>query len=221
MSSILKALKKVENDRATRQPDALKIDSDILRPDTPSGHSTAGIIAAAFLLIAGGAATTYLFTGRTVSPEKKAATAQFPASAPQLPAQPSAKIPLETLPPAILVVPAQSSRSERMPPHTPKTSKRAQAGRDTSANRQRSAVHSTSATPAATAVPETAPRPALRVNGIAWQNSSADSMAIINGTAVSNGKVIEGVEVEEIQKDRVRFNYRGEKFEIPLGQSNR
>ena len=63
--------------------------------------------------------------------------------------------------------------------------------------------------------------PTLRVNGIAYQNGSADSMAVINGVPVLTGATIEGVTVEEVQKDRVLFQYNGEKFGIPLGQSNR
>ena len=46
-------------------------------------------------------------------------------------------------------------------------------------------------------------------------------MAIVNGTPVSNGSIIEGVTVEEVRKDRVLFQHNGEKFEIQLGQSNR
>jgi type II secretory pathway component PulC len=62
--------------------------------------------------------------------------------------------------------------------------------------------------------------PKLRVNGIAFQNSSADSMAIVNGTPVSGGSIVEGATVEEIRRDRVLFQRNGEKFEIQLGQSN-
>jgi hypothetical protein len=63
--------------------------------------------------------------------------------------------------------------------------------------------------------------PALRVNGIAFQVSGADNMAIINGTAVASGSTIEGVTVEEVRKDRVLFQFNGEKFEIHLGQTNK
>jgi hypothetical protein len=34
------------------------------------------------------------------------------------------------------------------------------------------------------------------------------------------GAVIEGAKVEEIGKDRIRFSYGGESFEVPLGNSN-
>jgi general secretion pathway protein B len=63
--------------------------------------------------------------------------------------------------------------------------------------------------------------PALRVDGIAFQDSTTESVAMINGVPVSNGSLIEGAKVEEIHKNRVGFSYNGEKFEIHLGQSNR
>jgi len=71
--------------------------------------------------------------------------------------------------------------------------------------------------PTAPLVPPT--RPVLKVNGIAFQDG-ADSVAVINGVTVSNGSVIEGARVEEIQKDRVRFSRGGERFDIILDKSN-
>jgi type II secretory pathway component PulC len=62
-------------------------------------------------------------------------------------------------------------------------------------------------------------RPVLKVDGIAFQDG-ADSVAVINGVTVSNGSVIEGARVEEIQKDRVRFSRDGETFDIILDKSN-
>jgi general secretion pathway protein B len=236
MSSILKALKKLENERATRQPDALKIDSDILRSDPPSGNSGIGKILVALLLIAGGAGATYLLMTRTLSPEKNgAAVPRLAVTSPQTatprPALPPAQIPAEIPPPAIVTVPAQPLKTERVVAPLRKAATPTQTvkanlpAKDASVHKPVAVVTQKAAAPSNTpsnkSAPEAAQKPAIRVNGIAWQNSSADSMAIINGVAVSNGKVIEGVEVEEIQKDRVRFSYHGEKFEIPLGQSNR
>jgi general secretion pathway protein B len=58
------------------------------------------------------------------------------------------------------------------------------------------------------------------VQGIAFQDGSANGVAVVNGVAVSNGSVIEGVRVEEIQNDRVTFSRDGKKFEIVLDKSN-
>lgn len=59
----------------------------------------------------------------------------------------------------------------------------------------------------------------LKVHGIAFQDG-AESAAVVNGITVSNGSVIEGAKVEEIQKDRVRFSRGGEMFDIILDKSN-
>lgn len=75
--------------------------------------------------------------------------------------------------------------------------------------------------PAAVPVVASPVKPAvLKVDGIAFQEGAADSLAVVNGTTVSKGSVIEGVRVEEIQKDRVRFSRGGEKFEVILDKSN-
>jgi len=62
-------------------------------------------------------------------------------------------------------------------------------------------------------------KPVLKVHGIAFQDG-AESAAVVNGVTVSNGSVIEGARVEEIQKDRVRFSRGGETFDIILDKSN-
>jgi general secretion pathway protein B len=63
--------------------------------------------------------------------------------------------------------------------------------------------------------------PVIKVNGIAFQDGSSDSVAVVNGIPVSNGSIIEGAMVEDIQRDRIRFSYGSEKFEVPLGKTNR
>jgi hypothetical protein len=62
--------------------------------------------------------------------------------------------------------------------------------------------------------------PTLRVDGIAYHFGSADSLGVVNGTTVYAGAIVEGAKVEEIGKDRIRFNFEGERFEVPLGKSN-
>jgi general secretion pathway protein B len=59
--------------------------------------------------------------------------------------------------------------------------------------------------------------PSLAVSGIAWQKDSTDRVAVVNGTSVSEGVMVEGARVEEIFQDRVRFSFDKQIFEIPLG----
>ncbi len=74
---------------------------------------------------------------------------------------------------------------------------------------------------ASAAVPEPAPqksRPAIRVSGIAWQNSSEASFAMVNGRALRPGAVVEGYKIEQIYEDSVRFsNSKGNSLVVPLG----
>jgi general secretion pathway protein B len=60
--------------------------------------------------------------------------------------------------------------------------------------------------------------PNLKVTGIAWQKDSASRLAVINGSAVSQGASIDGAKVEEILPDRVRFSVGQRNFEISLGK---
>jgi general secretion pathway protein B len=70
------------------------------------------------------------------------------------------------------------------------------------------------------APPVTTKPASLKVEGIAFQDGGTDSVAVVNGVAVSKGSVIEGARVEEILKDRVKFSRGSEKFEIILDKTN-
>lgn len=69
--------------------------------------------------------------------------------------------------------------------------------------------------------PKTELPPVLKVNGIAYQARDEDSMAVVNGVTVSNGSIIAGAKVEGVLPDRVQFSFKGEKFDVFLGKSNR
>ena len=226
MSSILKALKKLEQEKSGRFPDSLNIDSDILRTAETSRSFPPFIMVLLLLLVFGGGAAVAVYFMK----EKKAPQVTKAVSPVQtvkiITPQPS--LPLvkpDTLPAEIVVVPAGSGTSGVLPRKQRKNT--AGTGKEvrSSVNKSiRPAVAERPVSPVesnGTALPAASNIPTLRVNGIAFQNSTADSMAIVNGTAVSNGSIIEGITVEEVRKDRVLFQRNGEKFEIQLGQSNR
>jgi general secretion pathway protein B len=228
MSSILKALKKLENEKAGRAPDSLKIDSDILRTDDISQRfSTVTMVLVLLLVFLGGGTATYFFLKDPKGPPALPELQPVMKAKSLLHVVSSPPVKSETLPAEIVVVPA-SKASDR------KTSNKEQKKSAVSNNKHK---ESTKKSPTKTisgiseksksensqiikALPEAAAVPNLRVNGIAFQTSSSDSMAIINGVSVSNGSTIEGVTIERILKDRVLFQKNGEKFEILLGQSN-
>lgn len=59
--------------------------------------------------------------------------------------------------------------------------------------------------------------PEIRVTGIAWQKDSQSSAAIVNGRSVVQGSVVDGYKVEQIMEDSVRFSGSNGKLEVPLG----
>lgn len=227
MSSILKALKKLEDENNARTPDSLKIDAEILRGGDSPRISTTGIILAALLLFLGGGGATYLFMkpgGKkpaSISPpasvERALPAAGAAAAAPRSPQV----TPIDTSLPA----PAAGPQPAEKPKQS--TSTAATAALKPVRNRslpqlnaaQRVLAPATTLPPEQPDIPIVSARPVVRVNGIAFQDGS-DSVAVINGLPVSRGALVEGVKVEEIQRDRVLFSYGGEKFEVSLGKSN-
>lgn len=222
MSSILKALKKLEHEKMIRLPDSVRIDSDILKStDSPRRYSPMVSIVLILLVFGGGSAATYFFMKE---PKAPLATSK---SQPDLTTQklkPPPPVKTETLPAEIIVVPSTKSETEvpRIQPRKPATAIKTSVAVVKKPTRVPvTGVSQKKNDPEDELHPAVAAAPVLRVNGIAFQNSSADSMAIVNGIPVSNGSTIEGSVVEEVRKDRVLFQRNGEKFEILLGQSNR
>lgn len=226
MSSILKALKKVENDNASRRPDELRIDAEILRTDSASKVSSSGMLLVSLLLVAFGAGGTYLYMTRERAPEQTRTNLNAVSGQRAVPTAAVPEITAEQLPPAIVVAPAK----QQIAVEVKKTQKPQQASpaknapTAPSARQPAVAAQPVVVTPLGTApltAPPTAIVPALRVNGIAVQDDSSGSVAMINGEPVTSGGIISGVKVEEIYKNRVKFSYNGETFEVLLGQSNR
>ncbi|GFE61189.1 general secretion pathway protein GspB [Geobacter sp. AOG2] len=212
MSSILKALKKLEAEKTAHTPDALRIDTEILRGSGPSRFPYRNVALLAVLFFVCGSAFTYLYVKRGAHPSGNR-TGAPPPQAMQNPPAPGERSRIQ--------IPAEDGNAPSMqvePLRRP-------------APHVKPRRHARPATPAVAppkpaAVPtpvQAAPAkhiPTLRVDGIAYHIGSADSLAVVNGTTVYAGAVVDGVKVENIGKDRIRFNYEGERFEIPLGKSN-
>lgn len=236
MSSILKALKKLEDEKSIRKPDSLKIDAEILRGDASRRFSTVSTSLLAALLFVCGGGATYLFMkpdAGNIAGMKSPASAVAPLGPPSsaTAVAPVAEKPQNLhlqaeLPKPDKVISARSdlkldntSPSSVTPPKLPV---RVQPVKPLKQSEVKRPVVRTQPAPAA-AIRPAAPVmvPPLKVNGIAFQDESTDRVAIVNGVSVSNGSIIEGAKVEDIQKDRVRFSYGGEKFDVTLGKSNR
>lgn len=224
MSSILKALKKLENDKSICKPEQLRIDSKILQEasSTKLSGTTLFIVAIALFICGGGATFLYMkrstsdgiasqtlsqrndihITAPTISPVMKIDTLDpntAPISPPKIPPAAIKRLPDNIAPQKMQPSPPEIKTAApiQAPAHAPIPEARATASKSTTA------------------------KPILTVNGIAYQDESNDNLAVINGITVSSGAVIEGVKVEDIQKDRVHFSQGGEKFEIILNKSNR
>lgn len=229
MSSILKALKKLEREKSGRLPDPLNIDIDILEPSDTSKKTSPVVLILLFLMVFGAGVTAAFFFlkgARAPQPARTPVPIVAPKNLP--PPSPQPVISTVTLPAEIVIAPAHPAPSGRA--SRKRQQKKAAAAPLSGAVQKKVAGGGVSGrrktahvTPRQikTESPAGSTVPALKVDGIAFQNSSVDSMAIVNGIPVSGGSKIEGAIVEEVRKDRVLFQYNGKKFEIRLGQSNR
>jgi general secretion pathway protein B len=68
--------------------------------------------------------------------------------------------------------------------------------------------------------PVTPHLPQLTVSGIAWQKDSASRLAVINGSSVSEGATVEGARIDEIFQDRVRIFHNGRFIDLYLGKDH-
>jgi len=225
MSSILKALKKLEQEKAARRPDAFRIDAEILRGGQPRRLFPTGASLAAIALFLCGVGGTYLYMRHDNTPapvqqshssntgikgESSTGSTRLPVSTdtaeqphPAPPAR-AVSVPEKTVPSARSIEKQQQTLRERPAESVP----------------QAALPEPKSVPPSVPVAPAVVPaKPVLKVSGIAFQDGS-ESAAVINGITVSNGSMIEGARVEEIQKDRVRLSRGGEMFEIILDKSN-
>ena len=58
--------------------------------------------------------------------------------------------------------------------------------------------------------------PPLKISGIVWHEEPSMRRAVINGSFITEGSMIEGVKVVEIFPTKVRFLYKGQSFEISV-----
>ncbi len=221
MSSILKALKKLEQETATARHEPLRIDAEILRTAPANRVSpTAIALAAALFFVCGGTVTYIYMSGNRHAPPPPQRSASPRSSVTEVPRPP-------VLAPATDVLP-YSARLDRnaapAPLHrsfTPRSRPGGQQPPKTAGGSGENVRHSAIEKPLAASHADAAPPvPTLRVDGIAFQDG-AEGVAVVNGIPVSKGTSIGGARVDEIQRDRVLFSHGGRKIEVFMGISNR
>jgi general secretion pathway protein B len=233
MSSILKALKKLENDTSLRKQEQLGIDARILQDGVSGRFSRTAVSLIVVAIFVCGSGATYFFMKQDAAKvtvphtqsSQRETVIQPPVSdgTPPLLIRGAAARP--ATPPLLLSKMPPVSREVQSHPSTRSDSARqsAKESRPIQGGKLVEIAPISGLQPilAPTTTAGAGTRPSLTINGIAFQDGGVDNLAVINGVTVSSGAVIEGVKVEEIQKDRVRFSQGGEKFEIILNRSNR
>jgi len=212
MSFILKALKKLEDEKSARKTAPVEIDSAILAPDRSSFSSprNGGKWMVIALVLLAGAASIFFFmhkTPPTVTEARKVATQAAPAA-------PTAPV-TQTIPP-----PAERPAAEGARIGTPVVQPVSPRPKEPENRQERARVQNDFA-------PRTEPEhrtsfvaaaPGLTVNGIALQDDPSESMAVVNGALVKTGATVGGAQVDRIYLDRVRFKGNGGTFEVYLSK---
>lgn len=212
MSFILKALQKLEADKAARQAGPAEINRAILAPaarpfSSPRRGAKWLVIPLVFVA---GVGMTWYFVGKTAPPavqarQKDALSGPSPryASASRMGPQADKPEPPET----------QTSPPENLSAGQPLPRQKARQGIPDGPLRNDSA---TAASLPAHQPPVDVAAPPLTVNGIALQDEPEESVAVVNGALVKIGMTVGGVKVDGIFQDKVRFKGNGGTFEVHL-----
>jgi len=223
MSSILKALKRLEQEKTVRRPHETRVDAEIIR-NVPLHRRTPlfVILVGAVALFVGGGAAVYLMLKpsmgqRVAVQESVTSRSNPPATVPSTTIDASTPIKAET---TVTVRPESAPRpvpQQKSPLPSP-----ASLPQNSALQKLPEAGPAAPVDPQAAAPPpqKTTPKAELHLDGIAFQDGGAESLAVINGKTVTRGAMVEGARVEDIQRDRVTLSRGGERFEIILDRSN-
>jgi general secretion pathway protein B len=223
MSVILDALKKLDREKSSRRSGTADIALEILSPDLlRPGKRIPLYVAIALLTSIATAAVTY-----TVMVKSGFLSKSPPPAAMNPPAlnQQVAPVPIPS-------EPARDTRYQRspVPPkiQSPVKSKRPAAasvenkGDEKKLNQNVSpreadiAVEKTKMSPEHTPKGSATASPSLNISAIVWYEEPSKRFAMINGLIVTEGAFVEGMKVEEIYPDRVRFLHNGQHLEISI-----
>lgn len=219
MSFILKALKKVEQEQADRKAEPADLQRAILTGREAAGSAPRlarwGVIILVFIA---GSVLTYLFMQKiVVAPVKISPQATVPAQ----PITLAAPVPDKTAPfsesesiPATPIAPGNAASSRKVPGSP--TFQPPLAASPPSERAARAVRPARPASPAARPELTAQPPADLKVNGIAFQDDPAESVAVVNGALLKKGMSVGGARIEGIFRDRVRFSGGNGIFEVQL-----
>ncbi len=215
MSFILKALKKLEDEKAARTAPPVEINSAILASGggvSPQPRRRMGWVAVPLVLLAC-AGLAFLFLHKS-TPRIAEQHKYEPPPAPAIPAAPVAPVAPPSPPSVAKAEPVpEAAKSvtipEEMHPRRVKARER---------RREREQVEESAPSPAEPVRQAGGAPSGFSVSGIAYQDNPADSMAVVNGVIVRTGMTVAGARVERIFVDRVRFRGDGGSFDVPLAR---
>ncbi|RQW78292.1 MAG: hypothetical protein EHM51_00250 [Geobacter sp.] len=219
MSFILKALKKLEQEKAERRPGPADLETAILsggrsRESAPRLFKWSVIV---ITFIAGGGLMYLLMhagPGKSNVSQNQAVVADVPTAV-HAPVAASAPQPAATgMEPGRPTAPQEEALRGGSVPVRPRLQKPPEAA-STSRRNVRADVPLTSPAPQEADAP---PPAGIKVNGIALQDDPGESVAVINGALFKKGMSVEGARLEEIFHDRVKFSGRGGTFQVQLSK---
>lgn len=214
MSSILKALKKLEQEKAARSEPSVEIARDILRSTPMAAKSNwvpMTLVVGVVLLVGLGNAFWALSPSKTLPVIVSEPVASVMPPAPPQPISAPVAEPAPPVPVASAAAPSEPTEVRietvevkplpkvKAPKLVAKTAPRAQTRNVPSHALQPEVVF-----------------PKLALSGIVYQDEAEARLAVVNELPVMAGTMIAGAVVEEIQRDRVRFSYKGKSIEVQL-----
>lgn len=217
MSFILKALKKVEEEKAARSHQPPDINNALFvndtKPDKEAGRFRKSAIIV-FIFIAGSGITYVLINNTSVFSHKTLKTNL-----------PTNTTPLQAVPAQAPMIPTAGvdSSGTQTPAPSENIAKIEIKKAPVITEKTEDAIHEPGTRLPADKVPNARanrfsanPPQGLKVNGIAFQDDPAESVAVINGMLIKRGMSVDGARLEEIFPDKVRFSGKDGMFEVPL-----
>jgi hypothetical protein len=220
MSVILDALRKLDREKSSRRNGTAPIAVEILRPDLSRPEKKIPLYIAAISLTAiAAAAITYVLVSAPgfLSKSSPPVPVSLPPSSQQAIPAPLSREP---------VTDAQNEMSRVLPKiEAPAGSKPAEASfgekkteqhivpeevKVASGDTKKPVEHTLAGSPATP--------PSLKISAIVWYEDPSKRFAMINGTITTEGSLIDGVKVVEINPTTVRFLHNGQHFEIPISK---
>ncbi len=222
MSFILKALKKLEEEKTARRSGPHDINSALLTPDRASSprisRKTLKLTAMLLVFVAGCGITYLLLRHDPASPTP--ARSSLPGEAPRAD-QADRPLTNPPLPAAATPTPGGNASAEQGDAGNnsalPAPGEKISAGEAPLPSRN-SRVAQLPRTQHVSREPSGSPPPGVKVNGIALQDDPAASVAVVNGILVRRGMSVQDMQVEEIFSDRVRFSGNGQTWEVHISK---